>query len=102
MKKSSIILAAAVVATLNGIARPQAAKAGLTFSILGSWDTQARKDAATAAMTNVVNRYNAYGDFTLNNDGNIEVYYNAGVPTAQSNYNGEIDFGGTYPNDRVA
>ena len=50
-------------------------------------------------MQNVVNRYNAFGDF---GNYNIYVYYNAGIPTAQANYLGSIGFGGTYPNERVA
>jgi autotransporter-associated beta strand protein len=98
-RRAKMICAASVLAALGLHGTTEAV---LTFSILGGWDTQARKDAATAAMANVVGRYNAYGNFTLNNDGNIEVFYNAGVPTAQSNYNGNITFGGTYPNDRVA
>jgi hypothetical protein len=60
-----------------------------------------RYNAAVSAIQAVVNRYNAYGDFTTGDDGNIEIYYNAGVPTAQANPNGSITFGGTYPNERV-
>jgi autotransporter-associated beta strand protein len=50
-------------------------------------------------MTDVVNRYNIYGDF---GSYNIYVYYDSGIPTAQSSYLGSIGFGGTWPNDRVA
>lgn len=67
----------------------------------GSWDTQARRDAADASMLAVVNRLNAYGDFNWGNDGWVDVYYNAGVPTAQASYYGSVDFGGTWPNERV-
>src|SRR5689334_9443281 len=87
----SVVVASAISSPVNG---------ALTFSINGNWDSQARRDAATAAMTNVVNRYNVYGDFTWGNNGNIPVYYNAGVPTAQSGYGGygsSIEFGGTWP-----
>lgn len=61
-------------------------------------------NAAVANMQTVVNEYNAYGDFTANDPGNIYVYYNAGIPTAQSGYGGyggSIGVGGTYPNVRV-
>jgi autotransporter-associated beta strand protein len=50
-------------------------------------------------MTDVVNRYNIYGDF---GSYNIYVYYDSGIPTAQSDYLGSIGFGGTWPADRVA
>lgn len=75
------------------------ARATLTFTVGGSWDTDARKTAATNAMQAVVDRYNAYGNF---GNYNIYVYYDSGIPTAQSNYLGSIGFGGTYPNERVA
>ena len=58
-------------------------------------------NAAVANMQTVVNMYNAYGDF---GNGSIYVYYNAGIPTAQSGYGGyggSIGDGGTYPNVRV-
>jgi len=48
--------------------------------------------------------YNAYGNFTLNNSESIYVYYDSGIPTAQSGdggYGGSIGDGGTYPNVRV-
>jgi hypothetical protein len=73
----------------------------LWFGTYGNWDTQARRDAANASMTAVVNRFNTYGDFDWGSDGWVDVYYNAGVPTAQANYYGSIDFGGTWPNERV-
>ena len=67
----------------------------------GTWDTQARRNAADASMRAVVDRFNAYGDFNWGNDGWVDVYYKPGVPTAQANYYGSIDFGGTWPNERV-
>jgi autotransporter-associated beta strand protein len=79
--------------------------AALTFNVDPSspwpsgWYT-----AAVANMQTTVNMYNAYGDFTQSNSGNIYVYYNAGIPTAQSGYGpygGSIGIGGTYPNVRV-
>ena len=78
---------------------PSAVQGALSFTIGGSWDTQSRSDAASLAMTDVVNRYNIYGDF---GSYNIYVYYDSGIPTAQSSYLGSIGFGGTWPNDRVA
>ena len=58
-------------------------------------------NGAVSDMQTVVNMYNAYGDF---GNGSIYVYYNAGIPTAQSGYGGyggSIGIGGTYPNVRV-
>ena len=58
-------------------------------------------NAAVANMKTTVDMYNAYGDF---GNGSIYVYYNAGIPTAQSGYGaagGSIGDGGTYPNVRV-
>lgn len=74
----------------------------LWWGTYGAWDTQARKDAADAAMQAVVNRFNIYGDFNWGSDGWVDVYYNSGVPTAQANYYGAITFGGTWPNERVS
>ncbi len=67
----------------------------------GSWDSQARRNAADASMRAVVDRLNAYGNFDWGNDGWVDVYYKAGVPTAQASYYGSVDFGGTWPNERV-
>jgi autotransporter-associated beta strand protein len=74
------------------------AQAAITYSIAGSWDSDARRDAAIAAMDAAVGRYNAYGTFNKT----ITVTYNSGVATADGNYNGSIRFGGTWPNERVA
>ncbi|HEX3357751.1 MAG TPA: autotransporter-associated beta strand repeat-containing protein [Tepidisphaeraceae bacterium] len=89
---------------MAGIVRPQAAVAALTFTVDPNGWPAGWYDAAVANMQTVVNEYNAYGDFTTNNSGNINVYYNAGIPTAQSGYGpygGSIGVGGTYPNVRV-
>jgi hypothetical protein len=74
-------------------------QAALSYTIGGSWDTEARRTAATNAMQAVVNRYNAYGFF---GNYNIWVYYEPGIPTAQASYQGSIGFGGTWPAERVA
>ena len=76
------------------------AQAELSFTIGGTWDSQSRKDAATAAMQAVVDRYNTYAPTGFDNR-NIWVYYDAGIPTAQASYHGSIGFGGTWPNERV-
>jgi fibronectin-binding autotransporter adhesin len=58
-------------------------------------------NAAVSSMQTVVNAYNSYGNF---GNGSIYVYYDAGIPTAQSGYGGSggsIGVGGTYPNVRV-
>ena len=94
------MLAAAVLSVSSGVSG-----AGLTFSVdAGSPWPSGWYAAAVADMQTVVNAYNAYGDFTLNNPGSIYVYYNAGIPTEQSGYggySGSIGVGGTYPNVRV-
>ncbi|HEY7089194.1 MAG TPA: LamG-like jellyroll fold domain-containing protein [Tepidisphaeraceae bacterium] len=89
------LIAAAAVAAVSG-----KAQAVLTFNVEpNGWPNATQRQAAIDAMQSAVNRYNAYGDF---GNYNIYVYYNAGIPTAQSNYLGSIGFGGTYPNERVA
>ena len=82
-----------------------ASHAGLTFYVDpgGPWPA-GWYNAAVADMQTTVSLYNAYGDFTQGNPGNIYVYYNSGIPTAQSGYGGSggsIGDGGTYPNVRV-
>lgn len=74
--------------------------AALTFSVNGSWPDQARYDAAVAAASSAVDRYNAYGNFN-NIQGHVDIYYNAGIPTAQASFGGDIGFGGTWPAERV-
>jgi autotransporter-associated beta strand protein len=94
-----------VLAALPPFAAANVSHAALTFYVdPGSPWPAGWYNAAVADMQTVVNEYNAYGDFTLNNSGSIYVYYNAGIPTAQSGYGpygGSIGIGGTYPNVRV-
>ena len=78
--------------------------AQLSYSLTWGWAGDGREVAANAALDNTVNRFNAYGDFTGGNGSNVEAAYNPGVPTAQANYGGWggiIEYGGTWPNDRV-
>lgn len=51
----------------------------------------------TNSMKEAVGYYNCYGSFNKH----LNIYYNAGVPTAQANYDGVITFGGSR-NARVA
>jgi autotransporter-associated beta strand protein len=96
--KSKLMLAAAAACLTFG---PRA-QAGLSFYVEPNNPWPAGwYDAAVANMQTVVNMYNAYGDF---GNGSIYVYYNSGIPTAQSGYGGwggSIGDGGTYPNVRV-
>jgi autotransporter-associated beta strand protein len=93
---SRAFIAAAVVTQFVAGA---SALAALSFNVdANGWPSATHRDAAVAAMTSVVARYNAYGDF---GNANVYVYYNSGIPTAQANYLGSIGFGGTYPNERV-
>jgi hypothetical protein len=50
-----------------------------------------KRSAIIAAMDQAVATYNRYGFF----DKHVTANYNAGVPTAQANYDGWIDFGGS-------
>lgn len=102
MLMNRILDRSAIIALVASLALPAVSRAALNYSIDGSWDSQARKDAATSAIAAIVARFNAYGDFTRNNDGTVNVTYNGGVATADANYNGTIRFGGTYPAERVA
>ena len=72
------------------------------FGTYGTWDSQTRKDAADAALTAVCNRFNSYGDFNWGSDGWVDVYYDAGVSTANASWAGAMTFGGTWPAERVA
>ena len=100
--RRSLSIAATSVASLlfTGAASAQ----NLTFSLTWGWQGDARQDAAWWAFNNTVNRFNAYGDFTGGNGSNVQAAYNPGVPTAQAGYGGWggiIEYGGTWPNDRV-
>ena len=66
---------------------------GLTYQLAsgnGSWPADKRA-GIVAAMDAAVALYNANGYFPKN----LTANYNAGVPTAQGNYSGWIDFGGS-------
>ena len=98
MSNRSKLIAGACALVAVGIASP--AHALLSFNVDGgtfNGDTN-RYNAAVFSLTQVVNRYNVYGDF---GNYNIYAFYNAGIPTAQADYLGSIGFGGTYPNERV-
>ncbi|QDU59135.1 Autotransporter-associated beta strand repeat protein [Aeoliella mucimassa] len=73
----------------------------LSFGTFGSWDSDTRRNAANNSMQAVVDRFNVYGDFNWGSDGYVDLYYNSGVPTAQAGYYGAIEYGGTWPNERV-
>jgi autotransporter-associated beta strand protein len=97
-------IVAAIILIAHSVA-PRDAAAVLTFNVeANGWPNAAHRDAAVAAMTSALARYNNYGDF---GNSNIYVYYNSGIPTAQASYcctpgnPGSIGFGGTYPNERV-
>ncbi len=90
-------LAAAVASVL--VAHSHRAGAVLSFNVGGTWDSDSRRQAAIDSMQADVNRFNAFGNF---GSYNIYVYYDAGIPTAQTNYLGSIGFGGTWPNERVS
>jgi autotransporter-associated beta strand protein len=99
MKSRILIFSLALLAQLTSASISRAA---LSFYVdPGSPWPAGWYDAAVANMQTVVNMYNAYGDF---GSSSIYVYYNAGIPTAQSGYGGyggSIGVGGAYPNVRV-
>jgi autotransporter-associated beta strand protein len=68
------------------------ARAAITFSISGTWPGTSATAYGNAA-TAIANDLNAYGDFGSRN---IDVAYVAGVPTAQSSYQSQIQVGGSY------
>jgi len=76
-----------------------AARAQLTYQLAGnnaSWPA-AKRSAIISAMDTAVAIYNANGYFPKN----LTANYSASVPTAQANYSGWIDFGGSI-SSRVA
>lgn len=89
------------VACVALAARAPRADAAVTYTISGTWDTQARRDAAVAAMNSSTALYNNYAGSSAFNK-SITVTYNAGVATADANWNGSLRFGGTWPGHRVA
>jgi len=75
------------------------ARAQLTWSLAGGseqWPAWAR-EAVTRSMDEAVATFNQHGFF----EKHVTANYNPGVPTAQGNYDGWIDFGGSN-NTRVA
>jgi hypothetical protein len=71
--------------------------ADITYTLhLDGVDTAIRNQI-TASMSEAVALYNRYGSFNKH----LNIYYSAGVPTAQANFDGVITFGGTR-NTRVA
>lgn len=74
-----------------------AANASITYTLnLNNVDTSIANQISRS-MSEAVNIYNANGNFNKH----INVYYSAGVPTAQANYDGVLTFGGMR-NTRVA
>jgi fibronectin-binding autotransporter adhesin len=70
-----------------------APSSALTYQLAGSnasWPADKRA-AIVSAMNAAVALYNANGHFPKH----LTANYNSGVPTAQANYNGWIDFGGS-------
>ncbi len=91
--------AIAAVMLFAAVVMPSIACGTVTYNIGGTWDTEDRRNAAAAAMQAVCDNINSYGDLGTYN---IYVYYNSGIPTAQSSYLDSIGFGGTWPAERVA
>ena len=86
--RTILILSAALLA----LSAPRSS-AQLTWSLAdgsGSWPAD-KRDAIVAAMNEAVALYNAHGHFPKA----LWANYNSGVPTAQANYDGWIDFGGS-------
>lgn len=73
------------------------ANAALTYTLHLNGVNSSIANQISNSMAEAVNIYNANGNFTKH----LNVYYNAGVPTAQANYDGVVTFGGSR-NTRVA
>lgn len=73
------------------------ARADITYSLHLNGVDSGIATQISNSMAQAVNIYNANGTF----DKHLNVYYSAGVPTAQANYDGVITFGGAR-NTRVA
>ena len=74
-----------------------AAHAAITYTLHLDGVNSSIASQISNSMTEAVNIYNSNGTF----DKHLNVYYSAGVPTAQANYDGVITFGGSR-NTRVA
>jgi hypothetical protein len=64
----------------------------LTYQLAGNWQSWPAdiRSRIVYAMNGAIALYNRFGTFQKS----LSVYYDPGVPTAQANYNGRIDFGG--------
>ena len=79
------------------IAGPACVFANMTYTFhLDGVDAGIRAQVE-ASVTEAVGLYNQHGSFNKH----LNIYYNAGVPTAQANFDGVITFGGSR-NTRVA
>ncbi|HOQ05462.1 MAG TPA: immunoglobulin domain-containing protein [Anaerohalosphaeraceae bacterium] len=72
-------------------------KADITYTFNLSGVDAGIRSQIEAAVTEAVALYNKHGSFSKH----LNIYYNAGVPTAQANFDGVITFGGSR-NTRVA
>lgn len=76
---------------VRSIASTTAVPGPLTYSLAGGWESWPADARARIvyAMDGAVAQYNRYGTFNKH----ITVNYNPGVPTAQANYDGWMEFG---------
>ena len=74
-----------------------AAKADVTYTLHLDGVEEGIKNTISNSVEEAVAIYNKYGSFNKH----LHVYYSAGVPTAQANYDGVMTFGGSR-NTRVA
>jgi MYXO-CTERM domain-containing protein len=94
-----VVASACVLVSGASLVPSKAGAQALTYSLAGGnedWPDWAR-DAVTQSMDEATALYNGCGHF----EKSVTANYNSGVPTAQANYDGWIDFGGSY-NTRVA
>jgi len=97
MKRYKLLFLSTIFSLFGGIFILPAAHAALTYSMHMDGVNSSIATQLSNSMAEAVNIYNANGTF----DKHLNVYYNAGVPTAQANYDGVITFGGSR-NTRVA
>ena len=81
---------------------PNRADAALSYNIEGAsgWPSQSHFNAAVGAIESTLARFNAYAPNGFGNY-NVHLRHDNGVPTAQASYLGSIQFGNTFPNERV-
>lgn len=82
---------------LAATALSSTAEAAITYTLHLDGVDAGIADQVSQATAEAVALYNAHGQF----DKHLHVYWNAGVPTAQANYDGVMTFGGQR-NTRVA